>query len=111
MSTRLARSKRQTIRAVDGKGSSTGTGSAHGSGGARVAREVSIDLPMDLIPVVLWNSGQTQGVQFHPWITAGNDCHHPANVLCFKQPERRKPTSGMWKIVAGHQQLDGGGGA
>ena len=42
---------------------------------------VAMDLPIDLIPAVLRDSGRTRGVQFWPRVELGEDYPHPAHVL------------------------------
>ena len=48
--------------------------------------EFSLDLPVDLIPVVLRASGRVRGVLYRPWATSGEDYPHPAHVMRFERP-------------------------
>ena len=63
--------------------------------------EVSLDLPMDLIPVVLRASGRVRGVLYRPCATSGEDYPHPAHVMHFEWPlEHRGPLPEAWKELA-----------
>ena len=60
--------------------------------------EVSLYLPVDLIPVVLRASGRVRGMLYRPWATFGEDYPHPAHVMRFERPpERRGPLPEAWK--------------
>ena len=46
--------------------------------------EVSADLPLAVVPLVMRANGKARGVHFRPWIVTGAACQHPAFVLCYK---------------------------
>ena len=64
-------------------------------------KEVSLDVPVDLIPVVLCTSGRVRGVLYRHWARSGEEYPHPAHVVCFERPsERRGPLPEAWKELA-----------
>ena len=80
------------------------TANASGSRGAK--GEVSADLSIEVPPLVMRASGKARGIHFRPWIVMGAVCQHPAYMLWYKQPpERRRPSSEVWKALAEGQEL------
>ena len=68
--------------------------------------EVSVDLPSAVAPPVMRASGKARGVHIRPWIVTGGACQHHLFVLWYKQPpERRWPSSEVWKTPAEDQEL------
>ena len=70
--------------------------------------EASLDLPVDLIQVVLRASGRVRGVLYRPWVTSGEDYPHPAHIFRLERPpERRGPLPGAWKELAADEAFSG----
>ena len=68
--------------------------------------EVSLDLSLHFIPVVLRASGRVREVLYRPWATSANDYPHPAHVVRFERPpQRRAPLPEAWKELAADEAV------
>ena len=66
-------------------------------------------LPIDLLPMVMGNSGRTRQLEFPPLMEPHKDYPLPAHALWLKQPlDQYTPVPVFCKVLSKHQNVSAG---